>query len=229
MQRHKYDAVTLPILIDAPKSWAEGEAYVDDDRVRVREFTEDDADKAQESGKQNWKEVSNHKQVEILRVIEILRALHSNDQLAANNTMLELRKLRGGDFASELARRALKEDPDYISDRLVHDVCRELEGVRLVLWKKNEPDRSLAVGLYSPDLRAAFWIHSLMSGTGTAKGFRICPKCGKVFWQDRPDQDYCGVKCREAHRIERWRAKKKQGDSPKRSQRTRSKKSGGGA
>src|SRR6185369_11005232 len=115
--------------------------------------------------------------------------------------------------------RFLREDPDYISDRLVHDVCRELEGVRLVLWKKKEPDRSLGVGLYSPDLRAAFWIHSLMSGTGTAKGFRICPKCGKVFWQDRADQDYCSVKCREAHRIERWRAKRKGEDSRKRGQR----------
>ncbi len=219
MQRHTYDAVTVPILIDAPKAWAEGEAYVDSDRVRVREFTEDDADKGQGPGKENWKQLSNNEVLEILHVVNVFRALNANDQLAARNAMQELQKLRSSGLALEVARRAM-DDPDYISDSLVYRICREFEGVRLVLWKK-EPDRSVSVGLYSPNLRSAFWIHSLMSGIGTTKGFRICPKCGRVFWQDRPAQDYCNVKCREAHRIERWRAKKRAEASVKRGKRTK--------
>jgi hypothetical protein len=213
VQRHTYNTVTapntvtVPILIEAPASWAEGKAYVDDDRIKVREFTEDDADLAQKPGKENWEHLTTAQREEILLVVNIIRALDSNDLLAAKNSMLELRKKSGSQMAVQLAARLI-EDPDYIPDSLVYQLCKELEGVRLILWKKDK-DRKLAPGLYSPTLRSAFWIHALMSGIGTGKGFRICPKCSKIFWQDRPDQNYCSVKCREAHRIERWRANKK--------------------
>jgi hypothetical protein len=213
MQRHTYNPVTVPILVQAPKSWSEGEAYVDNDRVRVREFTDDDADTKLGPGKEIWEQISKNERLEILQVVNVIRALSTNDQLAAKKAMLDLKKLSSGPMGLAFSVAAsMIDDPDYIPDSLVYQLCRQLENVRLILWKK-EPDRKLAPGLFCLSIRSAFWIRALMSGIGTTKGFRICPKCGNVFCQKRSDQEYCSMKCREAHRIERWRAKRKINDS----------------
>jgi hypothetical protein len=199
---------SIPVLVQVPRTWAEGEAYVEDDRVQVREFTEDDADEAQQVGQENKKQLSGNTGAEILGVVSVLRAWESDDQIAAKNALLEFRKLRSGEGLAYQVAKRLVQDPDYVPDTLVYDVSRQLDGVRLVLWKKM-PNRKLGLGLFCPNLGVAFWIHSLLSALGTAKGFRICPKCGNVFLQARPDQDYCSIRCRESHRLERWRAKKK--------------------
>jgi hypothetical protein len=85
------------------------------------------------------------------------------------------------------------DDPDYIQDSLVYQICRELADVRIVLWKK-KPHRKLAVGLSCRNMRSAFWLRALMSGIGSNKGLRICPKCGNAFGQKRADQEFCSVK-----------------------------------
>ena len=215
MQRDSYNAVTLPLLIEVPKQWSEGEVYFEDDRVRVREFTDDDIDRSLPCGKENWAQIPEREQKEILKVTEVIRALDSSDRLAAKQAMLALKALPQGPqgLVYQIASRMI-EDPEYIPDSLVYQICRELDSVRLVLWKKL-PKGQLAPGLFSRDIRALFWIRALMSALGAQAGVRICPKCGKTFWQKRRDQEYCSMKCREAHRVERWRAKNKIDDSQK--------------
>lgn len=216
MQRHTYDAVTVSILIPASREWAEGETFYDE-RILVRAFTEDDLDRKSESGKTVWREIPESTKSEILNIVAVIRALESNDEAAAEKAILAL-KSRAGSLVLGIVRASLKE-PGYKQDTLVKDLCSRLEEVRLVLWKTQG---RLAPGLLCSDIRTAFFVHVLMSAVGGKASLRICPKCGKTFMQKRADQEYCSVRCREAHRIERWRARQKSDAPEKRVKRSRS-------
>lgn len=207
MQRDLYNTVTVPLLIEVPRQWAEGEAYVDDDRVKVREFTDDDIDQEQECGRQNWLGVSRDERLRILQVANIIRSLQVGDQLGAQKAMLGLREATSGSagLAFQLAKRMI-HDTDYIPDSLCYQIYHQLADIRFVLWKRL-PDRRLSPGLFCATVESALWVRALMSAIGGTAGFRICTKCGRAFWQKRSDQEYCSMKCREAHRVERWRAR----------------------
>jgi hypothetical protein len=76
---------------------------------------------------------------------------------------------------------------------------------RLVYWiKAKTKPFPMGLGLYCPDLKAAFVVTLLLRDT-----FRICPRCQKTFRAKHTEQVCCSVKCREAHRIARWRARQK--------------------
>jgi hypothetical protein len=75
---------------------------------------------------------------------------------------------------------------------------------RLVLWWTGE---RFAPAIWCDDIKTAFYVRALLSVVGGV-GLRICPHCGEVFFQERPDQNYCSVAHREAHRVARWRAAK---------------------
>jgi ribosomal protein S27AE len=201
MQRDTYDTVTVSILIPASKEWAEGETFYDE-RVRVRAFTDDDLDQKSESGRETWRQIPEWTKSEILNIVAVIRALESNDEVAAEKAILAL-KSRAGPLVFGIVKASLKE-PEYKQDTLVKELCSRLEEVRLVLWKTQG---RLAPGLLCSDIRAAFFVHVLMSAVGARASLRLCPKCGNTFMQKRADQEYCSVKCREAHRVERWRAR----------------------
>ena len=86
---------------------------------------------------------------------------------------------------------------------------RALEGTRLVYWIQGSDassagDLRMGPGIYCPHLKTAFVVNSILRDE-----FRICPKCQKTFHANYPRQVCCSVKCREAHRVARWRAAKK--------------------
>lgn len=74
---------------------------------------------------------------------------------------------------------------------------------RLVLWWTG---KRFTPAIWCEDVKTAFYVRALLDVVG-GKGLRICPHCSEVFFQQRPDQNYCSVAHREAHRVARWRAK----------------------
>jgi hypothetical protein len=74
-----------------------------------------------------------------------------------------------------------------------------LAAVRLVLWSSGN---RVQPAIYCPDLKAAVYVFLL------TKKWGVCPQCGNFFVQKRPDQTFCTIAHREAHRVARWRAVK---------------------
>jgi hypothetical protein len=85
---------------------------------------------------------------------------------------------------------------------LSYTVSMEFKEARLVLWWS---DQKFRPALWCPDMKTAYYSRILLGVVG-GKGFGVCPKCGVLFVRNRPDQTYCMVKHREAHRVARWRA-----------------------
>ena len=85
-------------------------------------------------------------------------------------------------------------------------LTRALRRGRLVLWWEEKKQRFLPA-LYCPDFATALYVRALLGIVG-GKALLLCPRCGNPFFQERSDQDYCSVGCREAHRVARWRASK---------------------
>jgi hypothetical protein len=100
-------------------------------------------------------------------------------------------------------RRGPKAETDHkwLLSQLMSEA---LDSVRLVLWWSGTQFRP---ALYCPKARAALYTFLLMK-IAAGQGWAVCPKCGQFFVQKRPDQNYCSVAHREAHRVARWRAGK---------------------
>ena len=73
---------------------------------------------------------------------------------------------------------------------------------QLVLWWTGV---RFTPAIWCYDMKTAFYVRALLG-----KGLRICPHCSEPFPQKRPDQNYCSVAHREAHRVARWRLQQKQ-------------------
>jgi hypothetical protein len=74
----------------------------------------------------------------------------------------------------------------------------------LVLWWNG---KRFTPAIWCDNVKTAFYVRALLDVVG-GKGLRICPHCSEIFFQKRPDQNYCSVAHREAHRVARWRAMK---------------------
>lgn len=88
---------------------------------------------------------------------------------------------------------------------LSYELSTALQFARLVLWWTGQDFRP---ALWCEDMKTAFYARALLDAVG-GKGIRICPHCSQLFIQERPDQSYCSVAHREAHRVARWRAQQK--------------------
>jgi len=125
----------------------------------------------------------------------------------------------GDDFASALGRiiGVPPQEAGEILDRkrpgpraasdprwmLSYAVSEALEtSSRLVLWWTG---LRFTPAIWCEDMKTAFYVCALLSAVG-GKGLRICPHCSNPFVQKRPDQNYCSIAHREAHRVARWRA-----------------------
>src|SRR5436309_1490899 len=91
-------------------------------------------------------------------------------------------------------------------------MSQALESVKLVLWCSGSQFKP---ALYCSELKAALYTFLLMK-LAMGQGWGVCPKCGTFFVQKRSDQNYCSIAHREAHRVARWRARKKTGKKKKR-------------
>src|ERR1035441_7823884 len=73
---------------------------------------------------------------------------------------------------------------------------------RLVLWWTGS---CFMPAIWCDDVKTAFYVRALLEAAG-GKGLHMCPHCSQPFFQDRPNQNYCSIAHREAHRVARWRA-----------------------
>jgi hypothetical protein len=232
MQRDSNDAVTskrtLPVLIASSPEAQEGVATFQQELgvQPVRTFRDKDLNSA------NLKKHLSESEVQhFLAVIGLKEALkRRTDTIALENALGHLRKayeLRqaepqfGGSYTNEVAQgfaklirlppqEALKhlqflrpgprasEDPGWL---LSYELSTVLSEVQFVLWWN---DQTFRPALWCPTIKTAFYARALLGS------IRICPHCGELFPQDRPDQNYCSVAHREAHRVARWRLQQKQ-------------------
>ena len=124
---------------------------------------------------------------DLLKAVSAMRGLNRDEiELAA----LELSTLTVGE----------EDEPRLLSSR----VTAALASVRLVLWWSGS---RFHPALYCPDGQSALYTYLLMR-TSARQGCGVCPYCGIFFLKSRPDQSYCSVAHREAHRVARWRAAK---------------------
>jgi hypothetical protein len=126
---------------------------------------------------------------------DFARALARMSETGSSKEAMEIFEgLRPGPRASA--------DPRWL---LSYEVSQALRDVRLVLWWNKE---RFLPAVWCPNLKTAFYARALLDIVGT-RSFRVCAYCGDLFRQKRPDQDYCSISHREAHRVARWRASQK--------------------
>jgi uncharacterized C2H2 Zn-finger protein len=94
---------------------------------------------------------------------------------------------------------------------LARVLTKAIQPAQLVVWWNK--GRFLPA-LYCPDLATAFYVRCML-GIAGGNALVVCPRCGNPFLQERSDQDYCSVRCREAHRVARWRRANKKAKSKK--------------
>jgi hypothetical protein len=78
-------------------------------------------------------------------------------------------------------------------------------GVQLILWRSG---KRLTPAVYCLDLETAAYATALFGSR-----WKVCPhlSCGKWFTPTRAKQDFCCPAHREAHRVARWRKRRKVG------------------
>lgn len=118
--------------------------------------------------------------------------------------------------AKEAAIRRLTKDTLAGGGALTRVMTSLLEGAHPGLWQPGKhtssgwqvgpPER----GMLCDDLRAAVAYKLLFNG------IQICLKCHSLF-EGKANQNYDTIQCREAHRVARWREKKKAEAERKRS------------
>jgi hypothetical protein len=215
MPRDTNNAVTIQILVPASSPEKEGEAWLDEP-VKVRRFVAEDIDRNSNRGKRTWSEMESWQQTEMLNLVELVRAIKAKDAIAMERATINLKSKRGP-IERAVSAASMKE-PGYIEWVLAKELSNRLENVRFVMWQW---EGETGPALFCPDMATALLIRVVMSAVGAKAGLRLCPKCGQAFLQKRADQDYCSVKCREAHRVERWRAGKKSDEQSLRKAKTR--------
>ncbi len=95
-------------------------------------------------------------------------------------------------------------DPHVILSREVSQ--RVLTSAQIVLWWSKEGFRP---ALYCEDLKTAFYVRSIFHIATGGRAILICPHCGDPFVQKRSNQDYCLPAHRDAHRVARFRERKR--------------------
>ena len=211
MQRGRNNTVThkLQILVPCHKSQANYDRtfFLEYPEIRwVRTFTNKDLDAKTTAGRATLGALSARDRDAFLTIANMRAAIKGNDQLALQKVTERLGELSGTarlnvDFRHYLATLS-SLPPDH---GLALLVTNHLRSARLVLlWSGG----TFGTALLCPDVKTALYVRLFMGIMG-ARTLRICPHCGEPFLQDRPDQDYCLVAHREAHRVARWRARKK--------------------
>lgn len=116
------------------------------------------------------------------------------------------------DFHTVLAGLFAKREQSLgVLQRLLNHAVRE---ARLMLWQRGG-EKNLLPAIYCPDKATALYVRALVR-IGGGRALLVCPHCGDPFLQKRSDQDYCSIRCREAHRVARWRADKVRSKSKRR-------------
>ena len=235
MQRGAYDTVTdeyrVPVLIPAKPSERDGYATFFRElatRTPVRVFGDSDLRNAR-------KHLTPQEVEHFAAVLNLTTALQNpSDTIALGKAEEKLKKVYDAKrseppdlsrfidepFSQEVEKNtdmsaleaieviaARRPSPRAATDRrwrLSEEISEMLSASsRLVLWWTG---RRFTPAIWCEDNRTAFYVRALLNVVGGI-GLRTCPHCSEIFFQKRPDQSYCSVAHREAHRVARWRAK----------------------
>jgi hypothetical protein len=194
-----YKTVTLPILIYAFNEKADGTSnflpgFEGLRPVRVFRTTETP---------EFWKSVGGAGRTEFNAVVQLLQAINSGDRLAAKNASVQLAKTKSSELGKLVSEVAAKFE-SYPQTQLDEAISERLKSARLVLWSsRGKP----VPAIFCPDNMTALFVSALL-GRVSGRNLAVCPKCGAPFVQKRPNEKYCSIRHREAHRVARWRASK---------------------
>lgn len=231
-QRGAYVSVTeIPVLIPCGEHERDGVAnflpgsVVEPERntlvvrsTSVRALRDEELKLGSEAGKKLWSALDADNQARLLGLIGLRSAVEVKDSLA----FAQLAKAYQQLFRPSKTARPLAKD-EIIGEAaaqlialagvvparviLALELSRAMERARLVLWWYEKKER-FQPAIYCPDVTTALYVRALL-GIAMGNALLVCPKCGKPFLQQRSDQDYCSMRCREAYRVARWRAGKK--------------------
>jgi hypothetical protein len=205
VQRDMYEAVTvtepIPLLIHCSPAERDGTTsfLVGFEGLRPVRILRD---KDLHAKSKFWQSIGKQQQ-EIVAATQLVDALEKQDTLAARNAFASLAKSESA-LLQHLASEAPEKFKSYLQIRLDQGISERLKGAHLVIWNFRGK-RVLAV--YCPDNVTALYTKLLMNRV-SGRGLAVCPKCGLPFVQKRPNQEYCSLQHREAHRVARWRASK---------------------
>jgi hypothetical protein len=243
MQRDLYIHVTqIPVLIPCGQKERDGVANFLSPRIHpdpplrvipspVRALRAEELDKNTERGRQLWRALSSADQQRLLGLIGLRQALEAADGLSVEKleraylkVMPDLQVTLPG--TSESVKEIIYEasartyaQRGVSPGMLALLLTRALKRARLVLWWHQKRRRFLPA-IYCTDVATALYVRALL-GVAGGGALLVCPHCGTPFIQQRSDQDYCSIRCREAHRVARWRAAKgKKGSAKKRQKRS---------
>jgi hypothetical protein len=224
-----YNAVTnIPVLIpcsagecDGTVTLAAPQANFTDTSASlqpVRALQDTDLDRNSEAGRKFWRALPTADQNRLLALIGLRQSLEANDPLSVKKREEAYRRVVPELLAAMPGiHEPLKENFHAVMARVFAErgkslnvlervLTHALRNARLILWRKEKEQRSLPA-IYCPDVATALYVRALVA-IGGGSALLVCPRCGNPFVQQRSDQDYCSIRCREAHRVARWRAAK---------------------
>ncbi len=217
VKRYSYNPVTyIPVLYPCEPNEAEGQAnFAPFPFFYVRAFGEDDL-KASGAILDSFSRSA----TELLKgVVGLKYAYEASDQFAMERAYEKLAHVNfcdGGTDPEDLRvakkfARLVSRRPDSATFYLPQWVTETIKSARLVLWW-DESRKQLTPAVFCPSKSVAVFVRFLFSFGGSR--LRLCPRCEKPFL-GRPNKNYCSLRCREAHRVARWRAQKKLEDAGK--------------
>lgn len=193
----------------------------------VRTLTEADLDKDTARGRNTWKAMRPKDRQHLLALIGLRRAIETKDELMVKKLAEAYRRLgrHMGRVTAVTFEDLFGDEPSIQKDMAGWAKERSQEGLsfgrpqralaqllteairraRLVLWW-HDRERRFLPALYCPDLTTALYVRALIGIVG-GRTLLVCPRCGEPFVQPRSDQNYCSIRCREAHRVARFRAR----------------------
>ncbi len=235
MQRGYNNPVTdIPVLI--PVEWPTGDGTISigrggqtwrelfpamgwefgarHERISVRRFTEKDFEAAIGELNEFGHSEGNGRQLLLAR-IGLAKALEKKDEIAVQNALRMLwheprrqKSSKGWESLFGAVRASgekswSKKKPQHF---LAAEITEGLAASHLVVWWTG--DRYLPA-VFCEDRETALYVWVALTLAGGGKSLGICPQCSVPFVRERSDQIYCSVQHREAHRVARWRARKK--------------------
>jgi hypothetical protein len=220
---------SLPVLVRCKPSDRDGRiiSFSPDDVLdwRMREVTEKDL-------KRVIADILQTDDGQLLRGALALMNAYKNEDLAAMKTAFDMvwpyladPMLRNyTDPKGEAARMAEHYSENALSSarsQISQLVTRQLETARLVLWWSPEI-KQFRPAVYCRDITSAAYMKLFMKlgfPKNSLASIRVCPHCGNMFCPPRTNIDYCCPAHREAHRVARWRARKREEEKKKKKRR----------
>lgn len=203
MTRDTYKTVTVPILIDCPRSEkADGNASFLPGLKGLRPV-QVIRDGDLRSGSKFWESLTQKEKEELAATLQLIVATEKEDDLAVRTAFASLEKGESG-LLEQLALKHPATFRTYSEARLDEKISEQLERAQLVVWSfQGKP----TLAIYCADVVTAYFVKLLLSRV-TGKGLAVCPHCGNCFLRTRSNNEYCSMQHREAHRVARWREKK---------------------